>query len=78
MSKIPEPPKADCRPETITCHGKNRIDNYSWLKDVNWQEVMRNPSKLSEDIRSYLEAENEYTKLATAGSEKDFKYDYVI
>ena len=70
MSKIPEPPEADCRPKTITCHRKNRIDNYSWLKDVNWQEVMRNPSKLSEDIRSYLEAENEYTKLAMAGSEK--------
>ena len=35
-------------------------DNYAWLKDDNWQLVVKNPGKLSSDIRNYLESENEY------------------
>src|SRR6185295_14667533 len=38
-----------------------RIDPYAWLKDDNWREVMRDPSRLRSDIRAYLEAENAYT-----------------
>ena len=60
MTAVPEPPKADCRPVTITYHGRDRIDNYAWLKDANWQEVMRDPSKLKEEIRDYLEDENSH------------------
>ena len=36
-------------------------DDYAWLKDENWQEVLRDPSILDGDIRKYLEAENDYT-----------------
>ena len=32
------------------------------MKDENWQEVMRDPSKLNADIRAHLETENAYTK----------------
>jgi oligopeptidase B len=35
-------------------------DDYAWLKDENWQEVLRDPSVLKPDIRAYLEAENAY------------------
>ncbi|MEM7662869.1 MAG: S9 family peptidase [Pseudomonadota bacterium] len=42
--------------------GRTRSDPYHWLKDENWQAVMRDPSVLRSDIRDYLEAENEYTK----------------
>jgi len=35
-------------------------DDYAWLKDDNWQEVLRDPSVLKPDIRAYLEAENTY------------------
>ena len=56
------PPKADRRPVTIEQVGRTRTDAYSWLKDENWQEVMKDPSVLDSDIRNYLEAENAYTK----------------
>ena len=52
------PPRAEKRPVTSTFHGHARIDDYSWLRAENWQEVMRNPAALPADIRAYLEAEN--------------------
>ncbi|MDF1595556.1 MAG: S9 family peptidase [Acidimicrobiia bacterium] len=62
------PPIADRRPEAMTSHGHTREDPYSWLKDVNWQQVMRDPSVLAPDIRAYLEAENAYTEVMLAGT----------
>ncbi|MGE0231496.1 MAG: S9 family peptidase [Flavobacteriaceae bacterium] len=41
-------------------HGIERHDPYHWLRADNWQEVMRDPSRLPEDIRAYLEGENAY------------------
>lgn len=58
----PLPALAPKKPKHIEQHGRQRVDNYAWLKDENWQQVMRNPSLLESDIRSYLEAENAYTK----------------
>ena len=37
-------------------------DDYAWLKDARWQEVLRDPGILDPDIRKYLEAENDYTE----------------
>ncbi len=54
------PPRAEARPQTHEIHGIARQDNYGWLRADNWQEVMRDPSVLDADIRSYLEAENAY------------------
>ncbi|HEY7800477.1 MAG TPA: S9 family peptidase, partial [Hyphomonadaceae bacterium] len=45
----------------IERHGRARVDPYAWLKDDNWREVMREPTRVRADIRSYLEAENAYT-----------------
>jgi oligopeptidase B len=59
---LPAPPVAARIDKVITQVGRTRTDPYSWLKDDNWQEVMREPSLLKPDIRSYLEAENAYTK----------------
>ncbi|MEM6900689.1 MAG: hypothetical protein AAF583_13055 [Pseudomonadota bacterium] len=39
--------------------GRTRTDPYHWLKDENWQAVMRDPSVLRQDVRDYLEAENQ-------------------
>lgn len=55
------PPIAQKRPQIFTHHGQDRIDDYAWLKDKNWQDVMRDPAKLDPEIRAYLEAENEHT-----------------
>ena len=56
------PPRAERRPLSITRHGQERIDPYAWLRAENWQEAMRDPSVLPDDIRAHLEAENEYTR----------------
>ncbi|KPF92587.1 peptidase S9 [Rhodopseudomonas sp. AAP120] len=56
------PPVAPRRPHSFTTHGITLTDDYAWLKDPNWQEVLRDPSLLEPDIRAYLEAENGYTE----------------
>jgi oligopeptidase B len=55
------PPVAPRRPHSLTRHGIIVQDDYAWLKDDNWQEVLREPAVLDQDVRSYLEAENVYT-----------------
>src|SRR6266852_3495532 len=55
-------PSAPRRPHSFTIHGITLVDDYAWLKDANWQEVLRDPSVLNPDIRKYLEAENDYTE----------------
>ena len=59
-SKTAIPPIAPRRPHSFTHHGITVADDYAWLKDENWQEVLRDPSVLKPDIRAYLEAENAY------------------
>ncbi|WP_394113154.1 S9 family peptidase [Xanthobacter wiegelii] len=56
----PEPPRAPRRPSTRTVHGISLTDDYAWLRADNWRAVMRDPSVLDGDIRTYLEAENAY------------------
>ncbi len=55
-------PKAEKRRVKIEQLGQVRHDDYAWMKDENWQAVMRDPSLLQDDIREYLEAENTYTQ----------------
>ena len=58
----PHPPKATKKPVTTEQLGRRRTDDYHWMKDENWQAVMRDPSLLDSDIRSHLEIENAYTE----------------
>ncbi len=62
----PKPPIAARRPVATTLHGTARSDDYAWLKDPDWQRVMREPDALDPDIRAYLEAENAYTDAVLA------------
>ena len=55
-----DPPRASRRPSTRHYHGLELHDDYAWLKDPEWREVLRDPQKLDPDIRAYLEAENRY------------------
>ena len=57
-----KPPIAPRHPSRRTLHGVTITDDYAWLKDANWQEVLRNPSRLDPGIRAYLEAENAYAE----------------
>jgi oligopeptidase B len=66
-------PVAPRRPHSFTAHGITVVDDYAWLKDPDWQEVLRDPDVLDADIRGYLEAENDYTESLlghTAGLQK--------
>lgn len=56
----PIPPVTTKRPDRIVQWGQVRVDDYAWLKPVNWKAVWKNPSVLSPDIRAHLEAENAY------------------
>jgi oligopeptidase B len=61
-AKPQSPPVAPRRPYSFTRHGIAVTDDYAWLKDEKWQEVLRDPSVLDPDIRKYLEDENAYTE----------------
>ncbi len=64
-ANIPAPsPKK--RPHTQSRFGHEWTDNYAWMKDENWQEVMQAPQKLNSDIRAHLETENAYTNATLA------------
>ena len=63
------PPIAPRRPSRRTLHGVTLTDDYAWLKDDNWQQVLRDPSRLDPAIRSYLGAENRYTEAVLAPTE---------
>ncbi len=69
MSDTPIPPRAEKRPHRIEQLGRVRVDDYAWMKDDNWQQVMRDPKVLRPDIRRHLEAENAYTRAMLASTE---------
>jgi oligopeptidase B len=62
----PPAPVARREPVRIVQLGHERVDDYQWMKDDNWQQVMRDPSVLRADIRTQLEAENAYTQARMA------------
>ena len=64
-SKAPLAPR---RPHSFTHHGVTIVDDYAWLKDARWQEVLRDPLLLDADIRAYLEAENAFTESVLGGT----------
>ncbi len=65
----PQPPVASKHPHRTEQLGRVRIDDYAWMKDDNWQQVLRDPKSLRADVRDHLVAENAYTKAMLAGTE---------
>jgi oligopeptidase B len=65
----PTPPVARKDPKRIEQLGRVRLDAYAWMKDDNWQQVLRDPKALRSDVREHLEAENSYTKAMLASTE---------
>jgi len=63
------PPVARRIPVVIEQLGRTRRDDYAWMKDDDWQKVLRDPAALRADIREHLEAENAYTKAMLAGTQ---------
>jgi len=66
---LPKPPAAAKIPHRIEQLGRVRVDDYAWMKDDNWQQVLRDPKALRTDVREHLDAENAYTKAVLAETE---------
>jgi len=66
---LAKPPVAAKVPHRIEQLGRVRVDDYAWMKDDNWQQVLRDPKVLRADVREHLDAENAYTKAALADTE---------
>ena len=52
-----------------TLHGRHRTDDYAWLRDENWQQMIDDPDLLRPDIRAWLEAENTHKDAVLAPAE---------
>jgi len=56
----PQAPVAKKIPVTIEQLGRVRTDDYQWMKDDNWQAVLRDPTVIKADVKEHLTAENAY------------------
>jgi oligopeptidase B len=65
----PPPPRPRLEPRRIEQLGRVRIDDYAWMKDDNWQAVLRDPNCVKAEIRDHLVAENAYLKAVLADTE---------
>ncbi|WP_369060923.1 S9 family peptidase [Caulobacter sp. 73W] len=66
---LPKPPVAKKEPKRIEQLGRVRTDDYAWMKDDNWQKVLRDPSLIKADVKAHLTEENAYTKAMLAKTE---------
>lgn len=51
-------PKINKILNTVKIHNEELIDNYSWIKQKDWKEVILNPNKLNVQVKKYLDEEN--------------------
>ena len=63
------PPTAPRRATQCHAHESTWSDHYAWLRDPEWEAVLRDPDNLQSEIKQYLEAENAYCKQRMEPSE---------
>ncbi len=64
----PVPPVAKKIPVRIEQLGRVRVDDYQWMKDDNWQAVLRDPTLIKADVKEHLTAENAYREAMMAST----------
>ncbi|WP_312813323.1 S9 family peptidase [Brevundimonas sp.] len=64
----PVAPVAKKVPVTIEQLGRTRTDEYQWMKDDNWQAVLRDPKLIKTDVRDHLNEENAYREAMMAST----------
>lgn len=69
VMSLPKAPVAAKHPRLIEQLGRRRTDDYAWMKDESWQQVLRDPRTLKADVREHLDAENAYTGSVLAPTE---------
>jgi oligopeptidase B len=57
-SPPPVPPVAQKIPKRTEQLGRVRVDDYAWMKDDNWQKVLRDPTLIKAEVKDHLTAEN--------------------
>jgi oligopeptidase B len=65
---MPQPPVARKIPVTIEQLGRTRTDDYHWMKDDNWQAVLKDPTLIKADVKEHLTAENAYREAMMAST----------
>ncbi len=66
---LPKAPSPSRKPYEIEQLGRRRQDEYHWMKDDNWQAVLRDPALIRPDIKAALTEENAYSRELLAGTE---------
>ena len=69
-------PKINKILNTIKIHNEELIDNYSWVKQKDWKEVILDPNKLNTQVKKYLDEENLF-KEAQLKDIKDLKKKFL-
>ncbi|ESQ74431.1 peptidase S9 [Asticcacaulis sp. AC402] len=69
---LPAAPSPAKKPFVIEQLGVKRTDDYHWMKDDNWQAVLRDPSLIRADVKAALIEENAYSA-AMLASTKDLQ-----
>ncbi len=64
----PTPPVAKKIPVVIEQLGRTRTDDYQWMKDDNWQAVLRDPTLIKAEVKEHLDAENAYREAMMAST----------
>ena len=64
----PQAPVAKIIPVTIEQLGRVRTDDYQWMKDDNWQAVLRDPTLIKADVKAHLTVENAYREAMMAST----------
>jgi len=67
--KRPAAPVPKKGPKTISQLGRTRTDDYAWMKDDNWQNVLRDPTLIKADVKAHLTEENAYHKAMLASTD---------
>lgn len=65
---MPQPPVAKKIPVVIEQLGRTRTDDYHWMKDDNWQAVLRDPTLIKSEVKEHLLAENAYREAMMAST----------
>ena len=67
---LPVAPHPQKITKTTTQVGRTRHDDYAWMKDDNWQAVLRDPGLIKGDVKAHLDLENAYTQTLMASTEE--------
>lgn len=51
-------PKLRKEKKVINIHDSELVDDYAWIKQKDWQVVLKDPSKLNSEVLNYIEEEN--------------------